>query len=101
MNPKFVELTPDELFFGNAPKLQSTWTGALLNTAGASPVIMQPATIPTTNTILVGQQEGTFVSKDTLEKYRKPIMIISILAVGCILYYAYSLYKSEEKKRIG
>ena len=100
MNPKFVELTPNELFFGNAPKLQSTWTGALLNTAAASPLIMQPATIPTSNTNLIGQQEGTFVFTDMLWKYRWEIGIVTILVVGGI-WYAYSLKESEEKKRIG
>jgi len=100
MTSKFVELTPNELFFGNAPKLQSARTGGLQNTAAASPVIMQPATIPTTNTSLIDQQEGTFVFTDMLWEYRKPIAIISILVVGGI-WYAYSLKESEEKKRIG
>jgi len=100
MKKQFVELTPKEIFFGNAPKLQSTWTGAILNTVAASPAIAQPAPIPSTNTSLIGQQEGTIVFTNMLWKYRKPIAIISILVVGTI-WYAYSLKKREEKKRIG
>jgi len=94
MKTQFVELTPKEIFFGNAPKFKSAATGALLNTA----LIMQPAPIPSFNTNLIGQHQAAFIFKDFLWKYRWEIGIGSILIAGAI-WYGYSINQSEEKRR--
>ena len=98
MKTQFLELTPKEIFFGNAPKFNSAATGALLKTAAASQVIMQPAPIPSFNTNLIGQQQAAFIFQDFLWKYRWEIGIGSVLIAGAI-WYGYSVNQSEEKKR--
>ena len=100
MKIQYVELTPKEIFFGNAPKFQSAATGTLLNTAAGSQVIMQPPPIPPFNTNLIAQQQAAFIFQDFLWKYRWEICIGSILVAGAI-WYGYSVNQSEEKKRIG
>lgn len=100
MKIQYVELTPKEIFFGNAPKFQSAATGTLLNTAAGSQVIMQPPPIPSFNTNLIAQQQAAFIFQDFLWKYRWEICIGSILVAGAI-WYGYSVNQSEEKKRIG
>ena len=98
MKTQFLELTPKEIFFGNAPKFNSAATGALLKTAAASQVIMQPAPIPSFNTNLIGQQQAAFIFQDFLWKYRWEIGIgIVVITAGYIIYYN----EQQKKKRIG
>ena len=88
MKTQFVELTPKEIFFMNAPKFQPA----------APSAIFQPAPIPSYDSNLIAQQQIGFVLTDFLWKYRWEIGIGSILVAGGI-WYGYSLKQSEEKKR--
>ena len=97
MKPQIVELTPKEIFFGNAPKFKTAATGALINTTAASTVILQPAPVPSYDLNQIPQQQIDFVLTDFLWKYRWEIGIGSILVAGAI-WYGYSLNLSEEKK---
>jgi hypothetical protein len=88
MKTQFVELTPKEIFFMNAPKFQPA----------APTSIFQPAPFPSYDSNLIAQQQIGFVLTDFLWKYRWEIGIGSILVAGAI-WYGYSLKQSEEKKR--
>ena len=88
MKPQFTELTPKELFFGNAQKFQTA----------APKAIFQPTQIPSYDSNLIAQQQIGFVLTDFLWKYRWEIGLGSILVAGGI-WYGYSLNQSEEKKR--
>lgn len=98
MKPQFVELTPKEIFFGNAPKLQNAATGHLISAATATTQTMtqsQPAPFSTSQIV---EQQAAFIFSDFLWKYRWPIGITSLVVVGAILYVN-SKNKSEEEKR--
>jgi hypothetical protein len=97
MKQQFVELTPKEIFFGNAPKLQSAAAGSLINSA-ATQSIIQPTLNPFSTDVFAQQQVG-FVLSDFLWKNRWPIGIgIGVLVLGGIYFYN-SNKKSEEENR--
>jgi hypothetical protein len=98
MKTQFVELTPKEIFFGNAQKFQTAATGALINTTAAPKVIISPEPIPSYDSNLIAQQQIGFVLTDFLWKYRWEISIGSILVAGAI-WYGNSVSQSEERKR--
>jgi len=98
MKTQFVELTPKEIFFMNAPKFQTAATGALINTTATPTAIFQPTQIPSYDSNLIAQQQIGFVLTDFLWKHRWEIGLGSILVAGGI-WYGYSLNQSEEKKR--
>jgi len=56
MKQQFVELTPKEIFFGSAPKLQTAATGALINTASAATQTMTQFQPVPFNTSQIAQQ---------------------------------------------
>jgi hypothetical protein len=97
MKQQFVELTPKEIFFGNAPKLQSAATGALINTAAAPTQTMTQSQPVPFSTSQIAQQQATFIFSDFLWKYRWDIGITSLVVVGAI-WYLNSKNKSEEEK---
>ena len=98
MKQQFVELTPKEIFFGNAPKLQTAATGHLISAAIAPTHTMTQSQPVPFSTSQIAQHQAAFIFSDFLWKYRWPIGITSLVVVGAILYVN-SKNKSEEKKR--
>jgi hypothetical protein len=97
MKQQFVELTPKEIFFGNAPKLQSAATGALINTAAAPTQTMTQSQPVPFSTSQIAQQQAAFVFSDFLWKYRWHIGI-GVLVIGGIYIHNSNKKREEDKK---
>ena len=102
MNPQFNSLTRHEMFFGMTPKINLSTGGVIQSTELISKVASTPLkTAYITAMPNISINSDVIVPTDFISKYKWEIGIISLLVVGGIIWYAYSLKESEEKKRIG
>ena len=102
MNPQFSALTRHEMFFGITPKINLSSGGVVNSTELISKVATTPVNTAYITTMPhISINSDVILPTDFISKYKWEIGIISILVVGGIIWYAYSLKESEEKKRIG